>query len=116
VRKLLATKELGDRTPTQFWHHLNQLADNSVDKKFLTEIWKNAVFSTTAPANTITSDAAALIFEQIQKLQVQINALSEESRRPRNRDLCWYHDKFGANATKCSAPCMWKFKENGQGR
>jgi hypothetical protein len=172
VRKLLETEELGDRTPTQFWRHLKQLASNSVDNKFLIEMWQNrlprqtqrilmcisdrnmpklakiadqihaipvekgyiAASSTKAPITVVTPDVITMIYEQIKKLQMQMNKLIEKSRisrdlsrrrmrsqsrgrsNLRNPDLCWYHEKFGASATKCRSPCKWKSAENGQDR
>jgi hypothetical protein len=47
VRKLLENEEVGDRTPTQFWHHLKTLAGNSVDNNFLIEMWQNRLPSQT---------------------------------------------------------------------
>ncbi|XP_076236120.1 uncharacterized protein LOC143180342 [Calliopsis andreniformis] len=38
VRKLLETEEIGDRTPTQYWRRLRELAGATVSDEFLTEI------------------------------------------------------------------------------
>ena len=31
-------------------------------------------------------------------------------------DLCFYHDKYGSNATKCHAPCNWQGRPNNIGK
>jgi hypothetical protein len=35
------------------------------------------------------------------------------SSAPGQPKLCWYHDKFGNNATKCRTPCSWPDKNQG---
>lgn len=32
---------------------------------------------------------------------------SRSCSRPRNTQLCWYHDRFAQKAQKCVAPCTW---------
>lgn len=32
---------------------------------------------------------------------------SRSRSRPRNEDLCWYHDRFAQKAKKCEQPCKW---------
>ncbi|XP_076665014.1 uncharacterized protein LOC143367262 [Andrena cerasifolii] len=56
VRKLLETEEIGDRTPTQFWRHLKELAGSAVNEDFLTKMWKNRLPVKTQLVLAATSD------------------------------------------------------------
>lgn len=60
---------------------------------------------------------------QIATLKTEINALKQNRSRSRNRnrtpgprnqskqrEICWYHTKFGIDAKKCNQPC--NFKQN----
>ena len=40
VRKLLETEEIGERTPSQFWRHLKELAGSAISEDFLLQLWK----------------------------------------------------------------------------
>lgn len=35
---------------------------------------------------------------------------SRSPSKPRNPDVCWYHDRFGDRATKCTTPCNYSTK------
>ena len=161
IRKLLEGEEIGDRTPTQFLRHLKTLAGSDINEDSLRNLWLNrlpvSVQYVLAPitekslsamseiADRIhefrpekgkiamispTSEINALR-EELQKLRVEINAISRargprgqgrwrgrsksRGRNPsRNREnegsknLCWYHQKFSGKATKCRKPCNWK--------
>ncbi|XP_012146322.2 uncharacterized protein LOC105663238 [Megachile rotundata] len=56
IRKLLETEEIGDRTPTQFWRHLKDLAGSAVNEEFLVKIWKNRLPTNTQLVLAATSD------------------------------------------------------------
>lgn len=79
----------------------------------------------------VASQIAALT-QQVQALTTRIDRMSRPRRHGthshhrgrstsagrsqsshRKFPTCWYHNKFGANATKCTKPC--DFKGNGQG-
>lgn len=91
--------------------------------------------STAASSSPSTSlEGTALILEEIKKMKLEISELYARNERPanrprkrarsrsrsrsttRNENLCWYHDRFGSKAVKCTSPCNWSSTGNGQGR
>lgn len=63
------------------------------------------------------SSSLASINSQISSLQSAVNRVSSRSKsrvtyrsnNPVNlNQYCFYHSKFGTNATKCSQPCSWQ--------
>ena len=81
---------------------------------------------TTRPSIAETSKPDNHISQQLQQMQQEISALREQianihihrrnrsdsssrsrSRSRTKRDVCWYHHRFGNNATKCTKPCSW---------
>ncbi|XP_076674676.1 uncharacterized protein LOC143372416 [Andrena cerasifolii] len=115
VRKLLETEEIGDRTPTQFWRHLKELAGSAVKEDFLTEMWKSRLPSKTQLVLAATSDKDGaklaeiadriheipgergkiastshtsemdLLREELRQMRLQLNAVVNGQRRPRGR-------------------------------
>ncbi|XP_017891439.1 uncharacterized protein LOC108631786 [Ceratina calcarata] len=65
IRKLLESEEIGDRTPTQFWRRLKELAGPSVTDEFLVELWKNRLPSKTQLVLAATSDTAGAKLAEI---------------------------------------------------
>ncbi|XP_018358548.1 PREDICTED: uncharacterized protein LOC108758222 isoform X1 [Trachymyrmex cornetzi] len=78
----------------------------------------------TSLVNKVSVDIVELT-KQIAKLTKQVRSRSRSKsrgrrnfdRRPRsksqardNKELCYYHNKFGAQAYKCAPPCTWKKK------
>ncbi|XP_075150966.1 uncharacterized protein LOC142225077 [Haematobia irritans] len=56
------------------------------------------------------ADRLSCLEKQIQDRQRRTQRYSRSSSRNRNKSftssaLCWYHKKFGAQATKCRSPC-----------
>ena len=115
VRKLVETEEIGDRTPSQFWRHLKDLAGSAVNEDFLTEMWKNRLPSKMQLVLAATSDkdgaklaeiadrvhelpdekgkiAATshtsemdLLREELRQMKLQLSAIENNQRRPRGR-------------------------------
>ncbi|XP_065217395.1 uncharacterized protein LOC135843437 [Planococcus citri] len=40
------------------------------------------------------------------------NVRNREPTPAKNKDFCWYHDKFGKKAKKCIPPCKYESSEN----
>lgn len=68
--------------------------------------------------------AVAELQREVERLRIQINKLQEAintrrpTQRPRSRSntrqlICWFHQKFGQKAKKCTPPC--KFQKNDHG-
>ena len=157
VRKLMKGEKIGDRKPSEFFRSLKSLATSNTSEEFILEVWKTrlpmqiqtvlAASSETAvdkilkladtvhevsPSRQVNAvgDLAGLV-EQIQKLTLQVNALTQDRSRSRsrkapgggsqNRDatpasarsdaasdrLCYYHRRFKDRATKCRSGCTW---------
>ncbi|KZC04993.1 PREDICTED: uncharacterized protein LOC107193384 [Dufourea novaeangliae] len=115
IRKLLETEEIGDRTPTQFWRHLKELAGSSVNDEFLTEVWKDRLPVKTQLVLAATSDKDGvklaeiadriheipvergriavvshvsemeLLREELKQMRIQLDAVANNSRRQRWR-------------------------------
>jgi hypothetical protein len=47
INRLLESEEMGDRTPSQFYHHLLKLATPDVSKKMVLTLWKRQLSVTT---------------------------------------------------------------------
>lgn len=79
---------------------------------------------TTPQVSAVTVSMESSIMEKLNSLQHQIEELRlnrSRSRQPDNynnrrrsrskskvnKEICWYHNKFGSNATKCTQPCKF---------
>ncbi|CAH2108907.1 unnamed protein product [Euphydryas editha] len=175
IKQLLLHEELGDRKPTQFLRHLQQLAGPTVPEDFIRSIWCNRL-----PANlqTIVAMQTSSTLEEVAELVDRINdivpvtaqvaatgtpvhgqvassqsvakqqnsavealtqTVAELSRkleamsiqlhrrssryrsrrrynqyrnrsqsRIRDNQYCYYHNRFGDNARRCTQPCAFK--------
>lgn len=62
----------------------------------------------------LVSQLATEVSSLKKQLHDKPRSRSSTPRRPQRRDrsrspgLCWYHHKFGADASKCTAPCTFK--------
>ena len=150
-------EKIGDRKPSEFFRSLKSLATSNTSEEFILEVWKTrlpmqiqtvlAASSETAvdkilkladtvhevsPSRQVNAvgDLAGLV-EQIQKLTLQVNALTQDRSRSRSRKapgggsqnhaatpasarsdsasdrLCYYHRRFKDRATKCRSGCTW---------
>lgn len=70
------------------------------------------VCSTATSSNSLTLGSLA---KQLEEISSQVAALSRRQSRPyrdrsssRGPKICWYHRRWGNNATKCVTPCTWK--------
>lgn len=53
----------------------------------------------------LTKEIAAL------KLKLSNNPWQRSRSRSRNRQLCYYHSRFGVRARQCVQPCEWKLRK-----
>ena len=63
---------------------------------------------------------------EVQKLQTSVRQLTRQSRgrshsrirhhspAPQEQTTCWYHQKYGSNAKKCTPPCNYTQPSNDQ--
>ena len=63
---------------------------------------------------------------EVQKLQASVRSLARQSRgrshsrsrqhspAPQEQTICWYHQKYGSNAKKCTQPCNYVQPSNDQ--
>lgn len=177
VKQLLIHEELGDRKPSQFLRHLQNLAGPEVPTDFLRTIWTSRLPNNiqtiiasqpdssleaaadladkiqdiapqrpqvvAAASPDVLSDLVkhvAALTSQIKKLEVQNHryrsgnrgdrrysrgdsrnnsrsrsASARGVRSDRNHSrfpVCWYHHKFGSQASKCAKPCDYNTSEN----
>lgn len=72
IKQLLMHEELGDRKPTQFLRHLQQLAGPTVPNDFIRSIWSSRL-----PANlqTIVAMQASSSLEEVAELVDRINEI-----------------------------------------
>lgn len=179
IKQLLMHEELGDRKPTQFLRHLQQLAGPTVPTDFIRSIWSSrlpanlqtivamqanstleevaelvdrindivpvntqvAATSTPVPGQVASSQSTTdqpgsaiealtqTVAELTRKLDVMSAQLRNRSSRSRsrgrynqnrhrshsrsnNRDnrYCFYHNRFGDNARRCTQPCAYTKK------
>lgn len=73
VRQLLTHEELGDRKPSQFLRHLQDLAGPSVPEDFVKTIWCNRLPSNT---QTLLASQPTLSLEQLSDLADRIQELT----------------------------------------
>ncbi|XP_032456536.1 uncharacterized protein LOC103315323 [Nasonia vitripennis] len=154
VRKLLEGEQIGDRKPSEFFRALKAHATANTSEEFILELWKTRLPSQLQTVMAASSETAvdkilkladtvheitpskqvnavndmSGLFEQIQKLTIQVNALTQDRSRSRARgasraarsrpstpasarieptELCFYHRRFKERATKCRSPCTW---------
>ncbi|XP_039749234.1 uncharacterized protein LOC120626021 [Pararge aegeria] len=175
VKQLLTHEELGDRKPSQFLRHLQDLAGPSVPEDFIQSIWSNRLphniqtvlasqtthsleqladladriqdltssgtiaAASCSPHASHQSDEIAELKKMVQQLTLKLDehtrasccsagrSRSHERRRipPRQRSrsnssykrypVCYYHNRFGAEARRCVKPCDFKNAENSKG-
>lgn len=85
------------------------------------------VYTCATPSPPPSSSSLDILVEQVAEIKLQVAALSLQHRsRSRNRStnqhsrngtpakVCWYHKKFGTQATRCTQPCSWR-QENEKG-
>lgn len=144
--KTLAADHVGDEVVKQLWIerlpklHQAVLAASGDELDQLGEMADriHETSSTTSlcavdnPTNTSNKNP---IIERLEVIEKRLGRLEGRSRdktpnrsrsmsRPSNRDgsdkksydMCWYHHKFGSNATKCDKPCKYQTKENDQAK
>lgn len=165
LNQILATQQIGDRRPSQFLRHLQDIACNcggvqDGDAEIIRQIFLNAIpkdilpilqsfpsstplaqlaeacdritaltTSSTVSVNAVTKDdRIATLEKRVSELTKQVSALlrvpthnsirrrSSSRQRGRsvtprptnaNNSLCWYHNKYGGAANKCTNPCSW---------
>lgn len=78
TRKLLETEEIGDRTPSQYWRHLKQLASDSVTEQFLVDLWKSRLPTKTQEILSVTEDKE---WEKLTAIADRIHDVSLENPR-----------------------------------
>lgn len=78
TRKLLETEEIGDRTPSQYWRHLKQLAGDSVTEQFLIDLWKSRLPTKTQEILSVTEDKKC---EKLTAIADRIHDVSVENPR-----------------------------------
>ena len=173
IQQLMTHEEIGDRKPSHFLRHLQQLAGPEIPEEFLRTVWTSRLptstqrFVTSQPQSTlkdmaeladrlqeiippihhvaaaVSSTSLDTVAYQIAELARQVGDLitrmdrMERTRpqttgsastggfernrsrsRSRTRSLsnaqqfptCFYHAKFGNNATKCMKPCDFSGK------
>lgn len=178
IKQLLMHEELGDRKPTQFLRHLQQLAGPTVPTEFIRSIWSSRlppnlqtiaamqanssleevaelvdrindivpvsmqVAATGQPApgqvastQPSTADqqgstvealtqAVAALTRKVEVMSAQLRHTSRSRSRGRyrhnrnrsrsrqgNHQYCFYHNRFGDNARKCTQPCTYTKKQ-----
>lgn len=129
--QLLKTLWLG-RLPTQIQTILatrpnDPLAELAEQADRIYEVTLHNVASTSATSATShTSSAPQLkkatlsLEEQIQQLTKKVEKLIKERKKPPSQNkektdnpkYCYYHNKFGEKARKCTQPCTYKKTEN----
>lgn len=62
--------------------------------------------------NNLTKQVASLTTTRTHSKHPNRSRSRSRSRTNANKPNCWYHHKFGKNATKCIAPCEFKASEN----
>jgi len=99
-------EDLADRVMeagTSFDLHAVNSTDASTDRFRAME---NAIAAlTTQVANLVTLQSAAKPYHGRSRSR-------SKSRSKNNNNLCFYHDRFGADAKNCKSPCTFKPTEN----
>ncbi|KAK2578098.1 hypothetical protein KPH14_012843 [Odynerus spinipes] len=79
MQKLMEHEEMGDRTPSQFFRYLKNLAGNDVPEEFLRTVWLNRL--PTSMQSILVAQGEA----KIEKLTSAADRISERLRSPANR-------------------------------
>ena len=164
ISNILYREEIGDKSPSEFYRHLLNLAGSSATAIALAAtIWKDrlpspvdvAVIPVLSQGPQVFLELADKVWErtksrvsslnpfldnssstntsqnddlvrQINELRKAVEKLSVDRSRSRSKQrssrssskskrdsssdskLCWYHEKYGAKATKCRKPCTYK--------
>ena len=108
---------LASANATATLEELAELADKVV------EVAAPTVAATSAtPFPEILTEIEQLRTE-VQKLQTSVRQLTRQSRgrshsrsrpAPQEQTTCWYHQKYGSNAKKCTPPCNYTQPSNDQ--
>lgn len=128
--RLLDLEDLGDQKPSALVDHILALAGSCNRDFLLREIFLRKLPESirSIVASSSTSDlrslgaeadrhftaAGAMITAVEQRppsplsTPTEVLASSRQPRRtPKSNNVCFYHEKFGALARKCRAPCSW---------
>jgi hypothetical protein len=105
--------------------HAAQVALTIADKADLDQMAivadKIMAISPTTIAATETAPSETSIRQEMKEFKRSITRevegirTSQRQRKPKEgeKEICWYHQRFGASATKCREPCS--YQGNGQG-
>ena len=111
----------------------NTLSNTRTRKSFLasypshgiSQMGMNAVqaSSNTASASPTANESLNIIINRLSRLETKFNQRYQPTRsqsqghshgktrdksKTRNEKLCFYHNRFGKKARKCTFPCKWK--------
>jgi len=118
-RQLLSLAGLGDRKPTELLRHMK-----SLHKTHPKDILFMALFVQQLPAS-VRSILAAQDFDDINQLAeaadeviieqetatVSIVGKQQHETAQKDRNMCYYHKRWGAKAFKCQGNCSWSGNE-----
>jgi len=95
IRQLISDEEIGDRKPSDFYRHLNQLAGstNAISEEFIKKLWlsrlPNVIKIALIPqSNNMVGqllDTADKIWEAMQASQTSINAVAKSASTPASK-------------------------------
>jgi len=109
VRAILATSKDDVQTVAEM---ADKIIEQTGSQATIAEVRRNPSDSLEDRIRNLESQIANLVTEMQrgrarQRSPTPYRSRSKSRSRHRNNEWCWYHNRFGKNATKCQEPCKF---------